>query len=189
MFLKNDSILKKILVPLVAGLVLGNLALILFISRSTKQSMIEGAISQAQATVDQYRLLRKYYTENIIQKVKNSSDIKISANHKGEDKTVPLPATMILDLSNAMKENHAAVELKLYSDYPFPGRKGRVIDDFGRAALDYLKSNPDKTLLKPISPPVKRGYASLLRTKCWKHAWDATTLILILQREIGRLTT
>ena len=101
----------------------------------------DNAVEQARATVSELTTLRAYYTREIVAKVKGVGGLKIGFDHAGKTDTIPLPATMILDLSALVKQQGTA--FKLYSPYPFPNRAGRQLDPFGTAAWDFLSKNPD----------------------------------------------
>lgn len=153
---KDSSILTKILVPLITVLILSGVVLFLFISRSTQKATVESSVIDAKDRISQFKLIRKYYTENIVQKVKGSQDIKISSSHKNNEKTIPLPATMIHDLSELMNNNKEGLQMKLYSEFPFPNRKGRALDDFGKSAIEYFKTHPeDYFIMQDLSKGVE----------------------------------
>jgi methyl-accepting chemotaxis protein len=98
----------------------------------------------AKDAINQYKLLRGYYTKNIVSKAKKNG-LTIHFKHKDDPKAIPLPATFIQDLSILLKENRSGIQLKLYSAFPFPNRKNRIVDQFGKDALNFFKENPDKT--------------------------------------------
>jgi methyl-accepting chemotaxis protein len=100
----------------------------------------DNAVEQARATVSELTTLRAYYTREVVAKVKGGG-VKIGFDHEGKTDTIPLPATMILDLSALVKRQGTA--FKLYSPYPFPNRAGRQLDAFGNAAWDFLSKNPE----------------------------------------------
>jgi methyl-accepting chemotaxis protein len=100
----------------------------------------DNAVEQARATVSELTTLRAYYTREVVAKVKGGG-VKIGFDHEGKTDTIPLPATMILDLSALVKQQGTA--FKLYSPYPFPNRTGRQLDAFGNAAWDFLSKNPE----------------------------------------------
>lgn len=143
MMLKNTSILYKVLIPLVAVLAAGNLILVLLIAWSSKQTVMEASISDAKDRIAQFRLLRAYYTDSVIRKVKSSKDMRASADHRGDEKSVPLPATFIHDLSEQMEKSGVGLKLRLYSPYPFPNRKDRTLDGFAQDAIKHFNSEKD----------------------------------------------
>ena len=72
--------------------------------------------------------------------------IRPSVDHKSNDKQVPLPATMIHDLSALLAKNDTTVNL--YSRYPFPNRANRQLDAFQQEAWDHLTKNPGATFAR-----------------------------------------
>ena len=104
------------------------------------------AIIAAQATANQFNTLRGYYTTKVIRKILDNSDLVPSIDHEGDPNKVPLPATMIHDLSDLMKKDKIA--LKLYSAFPFPHRQSIKLDDFANAAWSAL--NASKGSSKPF---------------------------------------
>jgi len=108
-----------------------------------KLNTIENAVLEAEKTVQQFKTIRAYYTNNIVKTVLKSQDIRPSITHKDNDNAIPLPATMIHDLSEMLEQK--GTMLNLYSNYPFPNRSGRKLDDFQQRAWDYLTDNPEAT--------------------------------------------
>lgn len=108
--------------------------------------VIQDAIKKAENNVTQFKVLRKYYVDNVVKKVHSGSDLRASIEHKNDPKAFPLPATMIHELSDLLKTNGTA--LKLYSDYPFPNRSDRINDQFGKEAWDALSLDTKKTFAK-----------------------------------------
>ncbi len=98
----------------------------------------EATIS-AQRTATQFKIVRAYYTKNVISKIVGKHDIKGSINHESEPNSIPLPATMIHNLSKDLQEKD--INLKLYSGLPFPNRSSRVLDDFAKTAWERLSNS------------------------------------------------
>lgn len=144
----KHSLVWKLTLPIVLlfGLVMAGLGL--YVPNVLKQSAVDDATANARETVSQFKRLRKYYVENVIKKVVGKSDVKASFNHKREDKTIPLPATLIHDLSALMQGQGTSI--KLYSPFPFPNRKDRRLDTFSRQAWDTLQKDPDAVVAKTV---------------------------------------
>ncbi|MDA0691679.1 MAG: methyl-accepting chemotaxis protein [Nitrospinae bacterium] len=100
--------------------------------------------------IDQFKTLRAYYVKSVINKVKgNNTGLKISYDHKTMPDAIPLPATLIHDMSELLSEKgDDKIKLKLYSEYPFPNRANRKLDGFGQEALAFFKTNPDQPFVK-----------------------------------------
>jgi len=142
------SITKKILFPIISMLVISTILLMIYLSRKTRENTVSMSVGNAKASISQFKKLRAYYTENIVKKVKSQPDLKISYDHQQNEKTIPLPATMIQDLSALIGQDKEGIQLKLYSAYPFPNRKGRVLDGFAQEALAFLQTHPSETFVK-----------------------------------------
>lgn len=136
----------KLALPVVALFTVAIIVLGFYIPNQIQERAIEGATSAAQQTAKQFKVLRKYYVQNILKKVKAGSDMRPAINHKNDPKAFPLPATMIHDLSELLKNEGTTVNL--YSAYPFPNRKSRVLDKFQTDAWDYLVKNPGKVFVE-----------------------------------------
>jgi methyl-accepting chemotaxis protein len=114
----------------------------LYIPNQLEKAAETQAISSAQRTVTQFKQVRGYYTANIIKQAKASGALTPHYDHKNDISRIPLPATMIHELSQAFEEQ--GTSLKLYSAYPFPNRRGRSLDDFQQKAWDALNKEPAK---------------------------------------------
>ncbi|WDE02814.1 methyl-accepting chemotaxis protein [Thalassomonas viridans] len=142
----------KLAIPVVSLFVITILLLSFYIPKEIQQRAVEGATVASQQTANQFKTLRKYYVENVVAKVKAGSDMKPGIDHKADANTFPLPATMIHDLSGLLKNEGTTVNL--YSAYPFPNRKSRVLDSFQNEAWDYLSKNPGSVY---VAETVKDG--------------------------------
>ncbi len=150
----SDAFLKKhmakMMFSVVGVLALGIVGLIIYISNASLNNTIEASKLNALSIIDQFKTLRGYYVKSVIKKVKgNETGLKISYDHKTMDDAIPLPATLIHDMSELLSEKGKDnIKLKLYSDFPFPNRKDRKLDDFGQEALAFFRSTPDQSFLK-----------------------------------------
>ncbi|MZH03363.1 MAG: DUF3365 domain-containing protein [Nitrospinae bacterium] len=124
--------------------------LIIYISNVSLENTIEASKQNAVSIIDQYKTLRGYYVKSVIKKVKgNDTGLKISYDHKTMKDGIPLPATLIHDMSELLsKKGDKNVKLKLYSEYPFPNRKNRKLDDFGRQALAAFANDPNTAFVR-----------------------------------------
>jgi PAS domain S-box-containing protein len=140
------SFVWRLIVPV--PLVLSGFLLLawLLIPRQIAESTEQAAIEHAVATLQQYKTIRGYYTTRVVKKVLDSSAIDASQDHLNNPASIPLPATMIHDLSALQRQNN--ISLNLFSPYPFPKRRDRRLDDFQQAAWDYLVANPEKVFYR-----------------------------------------
>jgi methyl-accepting chemotaxis protein len=150
----NEDFLKKNLgrgmFSIVGILAVSIVFLIVYISRASLENTVEASKLNAVSIIDQYKTLRGYYVKSVVKKVKgNDTGLKISYDHKTMKNGIPLPATLIHDMSELLgKKSGENVKLKLYSPYPFPNRAGRTIDAFGQEAMNFFAKDPDSVFVK-----------------------------------------
>jgi len=132
---QNLSIKMKIFIPVVIGSIISIVFIAYTVKRINESNMISQSVKQGIDTVEQYKKIRAYYTEKVVVPVKNEHAMKINFDHANKADTIPLPATMIHDLSALISDNENGIKLKLYSNYPFPNRSSRTLDNFGADAL------------------------------------------------------
>ncbi len=141
--------MEKVMFSVVAILVLCIAGLIVYISKTSLHNTIESSKLNALSIIDQYKTLRAYYVKSVVKKVKANTDLKISYDHKTMGNAIPLPATVIHDMSELLsKKGDDAVKLRLYSPYPFPNRSDRVLDQYAQDALAFFEKNPNETFIR-----------------------------------------
>lgn len=135
-----SSLFWKLVLPIPAALIIVTLVTALFLPGYLADNARQDAVYAAKQTADQFKTVRGYYTNNVIKKIVADGNLKPSFDHKTMEKGVPLPATFIHDMSELMAKKDTRI--KLTSPFPFPNRKARKLDDFQKAAWDFLKDNP-----------------------------------------------
>jgi methyl-accepting chemotaxis protein len=145
---KRAGIVVRMLIPVISLFLLGVSVLFFYIWERATQNAIDTSVVAAKSTIGQYKTLRQYYTENVIAKAVGEGGMKAAYRHKGVSKTLPLPATLIHELSGLMEAEGGGVRLKVYSEYPFPNRMGRVLDSFAREALEAIQKDPNQAFVK-----------------------------------------
>jgi methyl-accepting chemotaxis protein len=139
----KGSLFWRLFIPVAIILVLCLLVLILVVSNKINSNTLSESILSAETTVKQFKVIRAYYTKNVVGTVLRGSDIKGAIKHENNPKAIPLPATMIHNLSEELESN--GTHIKLYSAYPFPNRKDRILDSFQKEAWSVLNKDPDAT--------------------------------------------
>jgi methyl-accepting chemotaxis protein len=114
-----------------------------YVSSRVEQGALDSATQSAVLKTKEFKILRAYYTKNVMTKVAANSSIKGSFNHKTEQNTIPLPATMVHDLSTEFSKLALGQSINLFSKFPFPNRANRQLDNFSEAAWNHLSQNPD----------------------------------------------
>ena len=88
--------------------------------------------------------LRTIYTSEVVERVRGHG-IEVTHDYAKREGAIPLPATLSMELGKRIGERGSGMQVRLYSDYPFPWRKdGGPRDDFEREALRQLRQHPDR---------------------------------------------
>lgn len=140
------SLFWKLVLPIIVLFIVVIVALSFYIPSEITNRTVEFATVSSKQTAKQFKVLRKYYVQNILKKVTAGSNLKPAIDHKNNPNAFPLPATMIHDLSALLKKEGTTVNL--YSAYPFPNRQSRVLDSFQTKAWDYLVKNPKSVFIE-----------------------------------------
>jgi methyl-accepting chemotaxis protein len=134
------SLAWRMILPIPLVVVIGIAIIWFVVPRVVVDIATDGAVTAGQQIAAQFKIIRTYYSENVVNKVNKEGTFKPSIDHKDDAKAIPLPATMIHDLSLLLSKQDTT--LNLYSGYPFPNRKDRQLDEFQQKAWDYLSNNP-----------------------------------------------
>lgn len=137
----NKSLIWKLVLPIPVALVFVVIFAAIYIPNKAEDNAVEAATSSAVQIANQIKVIRGYYTKNVISVVKKGDAIKPSYDHKNDDSAIPLPATFVHDLSDLLSKEDTSI--RLYSAYPFPLRKDRVLDEFESEAWSYISENPE----------------------------------------------
>jgi methyl-accepting chemotaxis protein len=136
----RGTISWRLLLPIPLAMAVAIAALWIIAPRVMVSNATDEAIAAGQQVAAQFKMIRAYYTENVVNKIVKDGTVKPSVNHQADDKAIPLPATMIHDLSALLSKQNTTINL--YSQYPFPNRKDRQLDAFQREAWEALAKNP-----------------------------------------------
>ena len=122
-------------------MVIAAIALVwLVVPRMVADNATNQALLTASNVAAQFQTIREYYSDNVVDKIVTDGTFKATSAHRGDGKAIPLPATMVLDLSALLSRQDTAINL--YSMFPFPARADRKLDAFQQEAWDYLSRNP-----------------------------------------------
>jgi len=134
-------IVLSVLLPI---LVLG---LYFMIPHFTNEQLKKDALDDSKRLVTYVKLFRSYYAKDILPKIKKHTSLDVNFDHKTDDNTVPLPATVLHDMS-ALFTQDTDVFVQMYSEFPFPNRALRVLDSFQKEATVFANKNPNKIYSK-----------------------------------------
>jgi methyl-accepting chemotaxis protein len=140
------SLFWKLVLPAPISIVLLMIGAWLIIPSWSERSAVDGAVASARQTVNIFRTLRGYYTENVVGRLAKSGAAKAIWDYRADPNAIPLPATMIHEMNDLLKEQNT--HISLYSGYPFPNRKDRKLDAFQEEAWRYLQANPTEAFVR-----------------------------------------
>jgi methyl-accepting chemotaxis protein len=125
----------KIFVPMSIGFFVSIILIAFVVKNIGESNMLKNSIKLAVDTAEQYKDVRGYYTKNVASPIAKNHAMKINFDYANRSDTIPLPATMLLDLSKIISKGDTGMKMKLYSNHPFPNRASRKLDNFAREAL------------------------------------------------------
>ena len=109
-------------------------------SRLVETGALQATSMYSQSITD----LRTFYNSEVVERVRPRG-VEVTHNYAATAGAIPIPATFTIEFGKHIAANNAGMEIRLYSDYPFPFRKdGGPRDDFERQALEQLRRHPDK---------------------------------------------
>ncbi|MBM3529510.1 MAG: DUF3365 domain-containing protein [Alphaproteobacteria bacterium] len=142
-FRRRNSLEWRLIAPVPIVVLLAVATTWIVMPRVVAQNSTNDAIRSGVQIAEQFKTIRGYYTQNVVGKVAKSGALRPGIDHASNEKMIPLPATMIHDLSALLAKKDTTVNL--YSAYPFPNRKGRQLDNFQQEAWKFLNANPTST--------------------------------------------
>ncbi|MDD3836123.1 MAG: DUF3365 domain-containing protein, partial [Sulfurimonas sp.] len=138
------KIFKDILViPIIITAAVMLLGILYLVPHLSKEQEKENAFFEAQRFAEYIRIFRAYYTDDILTKIKDHSDLKIDFDHKDKNDTIPLPATVMHDLAKLFTSK-VDMRVELYSAYPFANRAKRELDEFQKESLRSILEHPNE---------------------------------------------
>jgi methyl-accepting chemotaxis protein len=145
----RKSLAWRLILPVPLTIVVAVGMIWLAVPRLVTSMAINDATLAGQQVAAQFKTIRGYYTENVVRKVVTDGAFKSSFDHKNDSKAIPLPATLLHDLSALLADKDTSINL--YSKYPFPVFKDRKLDDFQQQAWDFLVVNPKQVFSRAES--------------------------------------
>jgi HAMP domain-containing protein len=152
--LYRHSLGWRLIVPIPMALAAAVALVWVLVPPAISRSAVAEAVRSSLQTAEQFKTMRAYYTNNVVNKLVKQGVVTASFDHKSDGKAIPLPATMMHDLSDLLAGK--ATTVNLYSQYPFPNRKDRRLDDFQQQAWDFLIANPAATFAREETRDGKR---------------------------------
>ena len=137
-------LLFKHTIPLLVLLLCAGVAAALLNMANLSSTLIEKqALENSIAYAQVIQNARNLYSQKVVSKVIQDDAIAASHIYENIPQTIPLPATFLIELGAQISAENSGMEVRLFSDYPFPHRPdGGPHDQFEREALQRLRQNP-----------------------------------------------
>jgi signal transduction histidine kinase len=127
-------------------------------------------VDSSKRMVQQIKLTRTYYLDNIMGKIQEqNSDFHFVALHEKDAHALPLPSTVIHDLSE-LYTKQLGTGFRTYSNFPFKNRSSRVLSIHDKEVLDDINFNSSGLHIDKISiegkPVLKVAVADYMKESC-----------------------
>ena len=131
------------------GLLMGmGVWVVLYTYQSSEAMVRQYATESAQTHADSITQFRNFYTQELVPRAIKGG-MEVTHDYQSRDNTLPLPATLTIDLGHYLSKVDGGTQVRLYSDLPFPWRVAeRSLDDFQKQALAHLQKHPDKPFVR-----------------------------------------
>lgn len=162
---------ERYLVPLIAVLVLVTTGSgFWYLNYLQSRMIVDMAEQGGRLQTELLSELRSLYTAEVVEKVRGHG-IKVSADYLARPDAIPLPASLTIALGEQIAAHGSEMQVRLYSDYPFPSRRdGGARDDFERAALSSLRRDPKRQFFsveqRGARLVMRYAVADVMRAQC-----------------------
>ena len=112
------------------------LALSIWVVRGAEEDHLLRAAKNYAKAIESFR---DFYTEAIVSPIVGHPWVLITEHYKDQGGAIPIPATMTLDLVEFMSQRDKTIDARLVSDFPFPQRAERQINQFDIDALEQMR--------------------------------------------------
>jgi signal transduction histidine kinase/DNA-binding response OmpR family regulator len=113
-------------------------------SKLVESAALEGTALQAETLEE----LRSLYTSEVVERLRGQG-ITVTHDYAAHAAAIPLPATLSIELGRRIGARGSGMQVRLYSDYPFPWRRdGGPRDAFEQDALRNLREHPEQPFFR-----------------------------------------
>jgi diguanylate cyclase (GGDEF)-like protein len=137
----NVSTIWILVLPVVAMVIAAIAVLTAYLPAVLRSAAIESTVENNVGVSEQIKIIRGYYTQNVVSKALLSRAMEPSFDHKQNPLGIPLPATFVKDVSDLLSSRD--MQLSLVSPYPWPHRADRQMDEFEMMAWEAFQADPD----------------------------------------------
>ncbi|HWC05596.1 MAG TPA: ATP-binding protein [Methylomirabilota bacterium] len=127
----------------------GAAAILWHLSRLTSTLVESAALQGASVHAESLQAVRALYTSEVVERLRARAGVRVTHDYLSQEGAVPLPVTLSIALGRRLGEKGSGMQVRLYSDYPFPWRQdGGPHDPFETEALVELRANPDRAFFR-----------------------------------------
>jgi len=136
------------------------------IEQFSRGALRANTLAAASSYVEVLERFRTLYTSEVVNRLPLDK-IRVVHNYSELDNAIPLPAT----LTKMLLTEQATVEVRLYSNHPFPWRRaGHSLDKFEWLALSALRNDPGRPFYRFVRKgeelQLRYAKADLMRAEC-----------------------
>jgi signal transduction histidine kinase/DNA-binding NarL/FixJ family response regulator len=122
----------------------GATAILWHLSRLTSMLIESAALQGASVHAESLQAVRALYTSEVVERLR-ARGVAVTHDYASQEGAIPLPATLSIALGRRLGEKGSGMQVRLYSDYPFPWRgDSSPRDSFEKEALVQLRAHPDR---------------------------------------------
>lgn len=120
----------------------GSSAGLLYVTQLSEDFVRQSALESARAEAAMLDENWQFYAERVDGLNRKMTKVRFSQHYTDDDHSMPLPATYAIDIAERISRSDPNVQARVFSRYPWPGRKGGgPRDDFERRSLQRLEAN------------------------------------------------
>ncbi|TXT25212.1 MAG: protein serine/threonine phosphatase, partial [Planctomycetota bacterium] len=135
---------ERLVVWLLPILVIGTGGLLLLLSHQIDALYREMALQGASLQAHTIEEVRQIYASEVVDRLKKL-DIHATHDYASQERAVPLPATLTIEIGERLSKVRAGAHVRLFSEFPFPHRSERKLDLFEQEALTHMRVSTDNT--------------------------------------------
>jgi signal transduction histidine kinase len=164
------AIYKRTIMVLAVLFCFGVAATLWHLSSLSSNLVKSGALQGASLYAESLTELRTFYGSQIVERV-TPQGVEVTHDYAKKEGAIPIPATFSIEFGNHISKKGSGMQVRLYSDHPFPFRKdGGARDDFEKEALLQLRKQPDKPFFRfedyQGRPSLRYGTAVPMKAGC-----------------------
>ncbi|MCP4598027.1 ATP-binding protein [Neptuniibacter sp.] len=140
-------------------------ATMVFIAYWHTKNIERAALERAAASYSHaIGAFRSFYSAEVLSKL-HGSGVTASHDYKGKPATIPIPATMTIDLARKINSRDGHINVSVISEHPYPWRPKRDLSHFERQAFTWFNSSAEHTYSETLDIDGEEflGFASPMR--------------------------